>query len=100
MRSPLARYADRVFVVRTPISIALGLLARKGAERVTSQTIGRMQGVPGDERPEAKDLSVQLRWVLLAALVEAAAFTLTKTLADRGAARISKNLLGEGTKKA
>lgn len=89
-----------MFVVRTPISIALGLLARKGAERVTASTIGRMQGVPGDERPEAKDLSVQLRWVLLAALVEAAAFTVTKVLADRGAARISQNLLGEGSKKA
>lgn len=89
-----------MFVVRTPISIALGLLARKGAERVTASTIGRMQGVPGDERPEAKDLSVQLRWVLLAALVEAAAFTITRTLADRGAARISQNLLGEGSKKA
>ncbi len=76
------------------------MLARKGAERVTASTIGRMQGVPGDERPEAKDLSVQLRWVLLAALVEAAAFTITRTLADRGAARISRNLLGEGTKKA
>jgi Protein of unknown function (DUF4235) len=87
-----------VFVVRAPISIALGLLARKGAERLTGATIHRMQGVPGDERPDAKDLSVQLRWVLLSALVEAAAFTLTKVLADRGAARISRNLLGEAPK--
>lgn len=89
-----------MFVVRTPISIALGLLARKGAERVTGAAIGRMQGVPGDERPEAKDLSVKLRWVLLAAVVEAAAFTITKTLAERGAARVSQNLLGEGKAKA
>ncbi|MBO9531646.1 MAG: DUF4235 domain-containing protein [Solirubrobacteraceae bacterium] len=88
-----------MFVVRTPISIALGLLARKGAERVTSQALGRVHGVPGNETPDAKDLSVKLRWVLLAALIEAAAFSLTKTLADRGAARISTNLLGEGTKK-
>ena len=89
-----------MFVVRTPISIALGLVARKGAERVTGSAIGHLQGVDGDERPDAKDLSVQLRWVLLAALIEAAAFTITKTLADRGAARISQNLLGEGKKKA
>ncbi|MFT4035612.1 MAG: DUF4235 domain-containing protein [Patulibacter sp.] len=86
-----------MFVVRAPLSIALGLLARKGAERVTGATINRMQSVPGDERPDAKDLSVQLRWVLVAALVEAAAFTITKTLADRGAARISQNLLGGGS---
>ncbi|MEH3054466.1 MAG: DUF4235 domain-containing protein [Patulibacter minatonensis] len=89
-----------MFIVRTPVSIALGLVARKGAERVTGAALGRMQGVPGDESPDAKDLSVKLRWVLLAAVVEAAAFTITKTLADRGAAKISQNLLGEGTKKA
>lgn len=89
-----------MLVVRKPLSIGLGLLARKGAERATSAAIGRMQGVPGDERPDSKDLSVQLRWVVAAALVEAAAFTVTKVLADRGAERISQNLLGPGKKQA
>lgn len=78
-----------------PISIALGLLARKGAERVTGATIGRMQGIDGDKSPDAKDLTVQLRWVLAAAVIEALAFTLAKTLADRGAERVAWSLAGK-----
>lgn len=84
-----------MFLVRVPIAIAFGLLARKAAERLTGATIGRMQGIEGDKSPEAKDLSVQLRWVLAAAIFEAIAFTVAKTIADRGAERVAMSLAGK-----
>lgn len=83
-----------MFLVRIPISIALGLLARKGAEQVTSTLLARVDGVPGNERPEARNLEVKLRYVLLAATIEAVAFTLTRVLADRGAQRVTLALTG------
>lgn len=86
-----------MFLVRAPISIGLGLLARKGAERMNAAAIGRMDGVPGKDRPEAKDLSVQLRYVLLAAAIEALVFAVTKTLAERGTAKAALALTGKST---
>ena len=83
-----------------PVSIAFGLLARKGAERVTGRAIGQLHGFEGDKSPDAKDLNVQLRWVLAAAVIEAIAFTVAKTLADRGAERLAWTVSGKPTPSA
>jgi hypothetical protein len=84
-----------VFLVRAPISVGLGLIARKGAERLNASVLGHVDGVPGNERPEAKDLGVKLRYVLLAAAVEALVFAITKTLADRGTEKVALALTGK-----
>jgi hypothetical protein len=86
-----------VFLVRAPIAIGLGLVARKAAERLTASTLGHVDGVPGDSRPEAKDLGVKLRYVLLAAAIEALAFAIAKTLADRGTEKAALALTGKST---
>lgn len=83
-----------MFLVRIPISIALGLLARKGAEQATTALLSRVDGVPGNERPEAKNLDVRLRYVVLAAAIEAVAFAVTKVVADRSAQRVTLALTG------
>ncbi len=88
-----------VFLVRAPISVGLGLLARKGAEHLNAAVLGRVDGVPGNERPEAKNLQVQLRYVLLAATIEAIVFAVTKTLADRGTERAALALTGKSAHK-
>jgi hypothetical protein len=89
-----------VFLVRIPISFGLGMVARKGAERLSAAALGRVEGVPGSDRPEAKDLSVKLRYVLLAAALESAVFAVTKALADRGTERVSMALTGKSAHKA
>ena len=83
-----------MFLVRIPLSYGLGLLARRGADRLTSGAFRRIRGIPGDAAPEARDLSVKFRYVLGAVLVEAAAFAITKALADRGAEQVSRALTG------
>ncbi len=88
-----------MFLVRAPISIGLGLLARKGAERLNAAALGRVDGVPGTDRPEAKDLSVKLRYVLLAATIEAVVFAVTKALADRGTEKAALALTGKSAHK-
>lgn len=88
-----------MFLVRAPISLGLGMLARKGAERLNAAAIGKIDGVPGEDRPEAKNLSVQLRWVLLAAAIEAVVFAVTKTLADRGTEKVALALTGKSAHK-
>lgn len=88
-----------MFLVRAPISVGLGLLARKGAERLNAAALGRVDGVPGKDRPEAKDLSVKLRYVLLAATIEAIVFAVTKTLADRGTEKAALALTGKSAHK-
>ncbi|MDQ8046276.1 MAG: DUF4235 domain-containing protein [Patulibacter sp.] len=89
-----------MFLVRIPISFGLGMVARKGAERLSAAALGRVDGVPGTDRPEAKDLTVKLRYVLLAAALEATVFAITKALADRGAERLSMTLTGKSAHKA
>lgn len=71
------------------------MVARKGAERFSAAALGRVDGVPGTDRPEAKDLTVKLRYVLLAAALEATVFAVTKALADRGTERVSMALTGK-----
>lgn len=88
-----------MFLVRAPISLGLGLLARKGAERLNAATLGKIDGVPGEERPEAKNLDVQLRYVVLGAIVEAVFFAVAKTLADRGTERAALALTGKSAHK-
>lgn len=84
-----------MFLVRVPVSIALGLVARKGAERVTGVAIGRLHGIDGDKSPEGKDLSVPLKWALAATIFEAIAFAVARTLADRGTEKIALSLSGK-----
>lgn len=84
-----------MFLVRVPLSVGLGLLARKGAERLTAATLGRVDGVPGEDRPDAKDLNVKLRYVLLAAGFEAVVFAVAKALADRGTQKAALALTGK-----
>lgn len=86
-----------MFLVRTPISLGLGLLARKGAERLNAVALSHVDGVPGNDRPEAKDLSVKLRYVLLAAAFEAIVFAVAKTLAERGTEKASLALTGKSS---
>lgn len=81
--------------MRIPISIALGMLARKGAEQLTSAMLSRVEGVPGNERPEPNDLDVKLRYALLAAAIEGIVFAVTRALADRGTQRVSLALTGQ-----
>lgn len=83
-----------MFLVRIPISFGLGLLARKGAERVTGSALQRMHGVPGNEKPDASDLDVKLRYILIAVAVESAVFAITKALADRGTEKAALALTG------
>lgn len=87
-------YALGVFLVRVPITFGLGLLARKGAERVTGSALARMDGVPGNEKPDAADLNVKLRYILVAVAIESAVFAITKALADRGAEKAALALTG------
>ncbi|MDO9355862.1 MAG: DUF4235 domain-containing protein [Solirubrobacteraceae bacterium] len=84
-----------MFLVRLPISIGLGMLARKGAERLSAAALGRVDGVPGHDRPEPKDMNVQLRYVILGAALEGVVFAVTKALADRGTEKASLVLLGK-----
>ncbi len=84
-----------MFLVRFPISFGLGLLARKGAEKVTGAALGRIDGVPGTDKPEPKDLHVKLRYILTAVAIEAVVFAVTKALADRGTEKVSLALLGK-----
>lgn len=88
---------DGVFLVRLPISIGLGILARKGAERFSAAALGRVDGVPGHDRPEPKDLNVGLRYVLLGAAIEGVVFAVTKALADRGTEKASLVLTGKSS---
>jgi hypothetical protein len=88
-----------VFLVRVPISFGLGMAARKGAERLNAAALGRIDGVPGTDRPEAKNLSVKLRYVLAAAVLEAVVFSVTKALADRGTEKASLALTGKSAHK-
>ena len=86
--------------MRVPISFGLGMLARKGAERVNAAALGHVDGVPGTDRPEAKDLSVKLRYVLLAVAIEAIVFSVTKALADRGTEKVALALTGKSAHKS
>lgn len=86
-----------MFLVRAPISVGLGLIARKGAERMNASVLSHVDGVPGNERPEAKDMGVKLRYVLLAAAIEALVFAITKTLAERGTEKAALALTGKST---
>lgn len=81
--------------MRLPISIGLGIVARKGAERLNAAALGRVDGVPGHDTPEAKDLDVKLRYVVLAAALEGLVYAVTKALADRGTEKVSLALLGK-----
>lgn len=89
------RYRVRVFLVRTPVSLLFGFAARKGAERVTHSALARAKGIEGDERPEPTDLSVELKWALAAAIVEAVVFAVAKTLAARSTERVAGVLAGK-----
>lgn len=71
------------------------MLARKGAERLSAAALGRVDGVPGHDRPEPKDMNVQLRYVILGAALEGVVFAVTKALADRGTEKASLVLLGK-----
>jgi hypothetical protein len=84
-----------VVLVRLPISYAFGTLARAGAHRAVASTLARVDGVDGETSPEARDLSVKLRYVLFAAAIEALAFALAKALADRGTEKVSRALIGK-----
>ena len=95
----MAGSLDGVFLVRFPISFGLGMLARKGAERVNAAALGRVDGRSGHDRPEAKDLAVKLRYVLAAAAIEAVVFAVTKTLADRGTEKVALALTGKSAHK-